>query len=115
MKCSFEFPLALLKNSILFNDYNFSLLPYIINYPQYKQFYLQKKNNTILDNGTIETGELFNLREFLKWIEILKPKEYVVPDQLNNFKGTMKTFKKFLKYKRTRYVVPQSLLLDCLF
>lgn len=49
-----------------------------------------KGRKTILDNGVFELGTAMDLRNFLKWIQILKPEYYIVPDVLEDGEGTIK-------------------------
>jgi hypothetical protein len=50
----------------------------------------------ILDNSIFELGQAYNADEFKKWIELLKPTEYIVPDALEDAQTTVKNMQNWV-------------------
>ena len=92
MKISHEVPLTLLKESRIFNDYDYALVHLFAKYPEYYRFFeesLKMGRTVYLDNSLYELGKSFDPGEFLKWINKLKPTYYIIPDTFWDAKGTM--------------------------
>lgn len=92
MKISHEVPLTLLKESRVFNDYDYALVHLFAKYPEYYRFFeesLKMGRTVYLDNSLYELGKSFDPGEFLKWINKLKPTYYIIPDTFWDAKGTM--------------------------
>lgn len=90
MQISHETPLALLKESRFFNDFDYALV-HLLNNPEYFNFYkesLEMGRTVYLDNSLYELGTAFNPEEYVKWINELNPTYYIIPD---TFWDTQKT------------------------
>ncbi len=91
MKISHEVPKELFEDSLKFNDYDYALVHLFDKDPEYLQFYKNCVNNNrhvILDNSIFELGEAYDNESFAKWVKVLKPTEYIIPDALENLEKT---------------------------
>lgn len=52
---------------------------------------------TILDNSIFELGEAFDMQKFADWVNKLKPTYYIVPDVLDDTRGTISNMSKWCK------------------
>ena len=89
---SHECPKALFENSLDFNDYDYALVHLFDEDPEYLAFYkkcVKQGRHVLLDNSIFELGEAYNNDKFAKWVEILKPTEYIVPDALEDMQKTI--------------------------
>ena len=59
--------------------------------------------HVLLDNSIFELGEAYDNDSFAKWVEILKPTEYIVPDALEDVEKTMKQME---EWNRTYKNIP---------
>ena len=95
MKISHEVPLSLLERSKHFNDYDY-VLPHLLDkYEQYKNFYLQAKQDErfiIMDNGLFE-GVTHTEQDLIEKINLIKPNIFIVPDVWNDANNTYKNAK----------------------
>ncbi len=92
MLISHEVPLSLLGKSIAFNDYDYALVHLFETEPLYYKFFeesLAQGRKVILDNSVFELGEAFNMNTFAKYVNQLKPTEYIIPDVLENMERTI--------------------------
>jgi hypothetical protein len=83
MKISHEVPLCLLKDSLLFNDYQYALVHLLEEDEDYRNHFIQCKNENIpiyLDNSLHELGTAIGGDILIKWSEILKPECVFIPD-----------------------------------
>jgi hypothetical protein len=83
VKISHEVPLCLLKDSINFNHYDYALVHLLDQEPEYAKYFIEVKEKgryIILDNSLHELGESYGDEGLLKWINILKPQEFIIPD-----------------------------------
>lgn len=93
---SHETPIALLKESLKYNDYEYVLAHLYNEEPEYKEFYKQsvrKGRHVLLDNSIFELGESFDPDAYAKIINDLRPTEYIVPDVLEDSDATIAKFK----------------------
>ena len=83
MKVSHEVPRCLLTASTEFNDYDYCL-PHLLDIDEeYKQYFIDARDNgryVIMDNSLHELGKAYNSQRLLHWIDELKPDEFIVPD-----------------------------------
>lgn len=96
IKISHESPLCLLKESRVYNDFDYALVHLFEKYPQYYDFFtesLKQGREVILDNSIFELGVAFDSVKFASWVLKLKPTWYVVPDSLENTDETIEQFK----------------------
>lgn len=95
---SHEVPLCLLKDSLLFNDYDYALVHLFEKYPEYYSFYkdsLKSGRRVILDNGAYELGTSFDETKYAAYIRELRPTEYIIPDVRNNSKENFNKLKEW--------------------
>jgi hypothetical protein len=100
MIISHEVPISLLEESRNFNDYSYALVHLFELYPQYYHFYLQEKQigrRVLLDNSIFELGKSFNHVKFAKYIDELRPDEYIIPDTLEDTIETCNSIENWLK------------------
>jgi hypothetical protein len=91
MKISHEVPKQLFEESLKFNDYDYALVHLFDKDPEYLQFYkncVGNNRHVILDNSIFELGEAYDNESFAKWVNELKPTEYIIPDALEDLERT---------------------------
>lgn len=79
IKISHEVPLCLLNRSIEFNDYDYCLPHLLDQYEEYKDFFLQSRDNgrhIMMDNSLHELGVPYSEDRLLYWLDELKPQEF---------------------------------------
>ena len=106
MLISHEVPKSLFEQSLTFNDYDYALVHLFDKDPEYLQFYKNSVKNgrhVLLDNSIFELGEAYDNDSFAKWVEELKPTEYIVPDALEDIH---KTIDQMEKWNRTYADLP---------
>ena len=89
---SHEVPMGMLEMSRSFNDYDYALVHLFKDNPDYFNFFVQSVamgRRVILDNSLYELGEAFDMAEYARWIEALKPTYYILPDTFWNSKATI--------------------------
>lgn len=90
-KISHEVPLSMLTQSLEFNDYQYCLVHLLEEQPKYLKHFKQCIKDgvhVLLDNSLFELGVAFNTEKFVKWIEELKPDEYIIPDAFDDMQTT---------------------------
>jgi len=98
LKISHEIPIAMLKKSRSFNDYEYALCHLFNEREDYRDFYIEsvkKERHVLLDNSIFELGTAFDSNEYAKIINELNPTEYIVPDVTDDMEGTISSFKKW--------------------
>ncbi len=101
IKVSHESPIALLPESILYNDYQYCLVHLMEEEPEYRDWFLGKyrairpDGEILLDNSIFELKEAFDSEKYAQWCEKIKPNYYIVPDVLESAYGTIANFKAF--------------------
>ena len=91
MLISHEVPKSLFNQSLEFNDYDYALVHLFDKDPEYLNFYkdcVAQGRHVLLDNSIFELGEAYDNESFAKWVEELKPTEYIVPDALEDLDKT---------------------------
>ena len=118
LKISHEVPLCFLKESLIWNDYQY-VLPHLIDqYPQYKTHMLEYREKPgsfiICDNGLFE-GVNHTTEDLLEKINLIRPDVFVVPDAWNdstitnrNAKHWMMNFKNILPEETNLMAVCQG-------
>jgi len=115
MLISHESPLALLKESFEYNDYDYFLYHLIAKYPEYENHIKESKNRhriSILDNSAYElynhsTGESdYDIKEFVRCIKDYIPTYYILPDYFNDGEKTIQLAKNFLKKYKIKNSTP---------
>lgn len=82
-KVSHEVPKALLRESLAFNSYQYCLPHLMEQDEEYRNFFLKCKKDGVeiyLDNSLHELGTSVSDELLLKWINILEPTTFFVPD-----------------------------------
>jgi hypothetical protein len=83
LKVSHEVPRCLLYDSENFNDYDYALVHLLEEDETYREYFLEARDKgryIILDNSLHELGEAYNDAGLLKWVERLRPNEFIIPD-----------------------------------
>ena len=83
IKISHEVPRCLLYDSENFNDYDYALVHLLEEDETYREYFLEARDKgryIILDNSLHELGVAFNDAGLLKWVEELRPNEFIIPD-----------------------------------
>jgi len=99
IEVSHESPLSLLEQSLSYNDYCYALVHLFEQYPEYFNFFKTAKDIhdkcVYLDNSIFELGKSFESKKYSEWINKLEPNLYIVPDDLEDSKETIKKFYTF--------------------
>ena len=83
IKISHETPLCLLEDSKYFNDYDYALVHLLDESPEYAEYFMGARaigRHIILDNSLHELGESYGDEGLLKWVDKLRPQEFIIPD-----------------------------------
>ena len=83
IKISHEVPLCLLEESLTFCDYQYALPHLLESNETYRLHFLRCKNKGIeiyMDNSLHELGHSMEADVLLKWIDILEPSNFFIPD-----------------------------------
>lgn len=83
VKISHETPLCLLKDSKYFNNYDYALVHLLDESPEYAEYFMESRaegRHIILDNSLHELGESYGDEGLLKWVDKLRPQEFIIPD-----------------------------------
>ena len=87
IKIAHESPKSIFEEVQRFTDYDYALVHLFEEDEQYlNQFKeaVNKGREVILDNSIFELEEAFDADKFAKWIEVLRPTWYIVPDALED-------------------------------
>lgn len=98
MLVSHETPISILEQSKSYNDYDYALVHLFETQPEYFSFFkrsLAAGREVLLDNSIFELGESFDPEKYVKYINELNPTFFIVPDVLEDAKGTMSSWNKF--------------------
>ena len=99
MKVSHESPVSILDISREYNDFDYCLVHLLDQYPLYKDFFKSARQiynrEVLLDNSIFELGKAFDSREFWVKAKEIAPNMFIVPDVLEDAKGTIESFKAF--------------------
>lgn len=97
---SHEVPLALLKDSLEFNDYQYALVHLFEKYPKYLEHFEMCRDTgqrVILDNSLFELGTAFDIHTFRKWVVRMRPTEYIIPDAFGDTQTTLENAQKWME------------------
>jgi len=97
---SHETPIALLTDSLQYNDYDYCLVHLMEQEPEYRDFFIKSSElgrRILLDTSIFELGEAFDLEKYAHWVKTLKPYEYILPDVLEESAKTVENSKKFIE------------------
>jgi len=95
---SHESPISILTESLQYNDYDYCLVHLLEQKPEYADFFKRSKSlnrEILLDNSIFELGTSFEPSKFAKYVELLQPNWYIVPDVLEDGYATIESFNKF--------------------
>ena len=98
IKIAHEAPLSIFDEVQELTDYDYALVHLFDESEEYYSKFataLAKGRKVILDNSIFELGEAFDADKYADYICSLLPTEYIVPDVLNDYKGTVNSFKAF--------------------
>lgn len=100
MKIAHEAPIALLTEVSERTDYDYALVHLFEKYPEYYSFFkksLKSGREVILDNSIFELGSSFDMKEFYKYVKELSPTYYIIPDVLEDYRGTIENLHKWME------------------
>ena len=83
IKISHEVPFCLLEDSLSFNDMQYALPHLLESNEEYRNHFLKCKKNGVeiyLDNSLHELGYAMDDTTLIKWMEILEPSTFFIPD-----------------------------------
>lgn len=92
IKIAHEAPKSIFEKVQKLTDYDYALVHLFEEDPEYFEMFrkaLENGREVILDNSVFELGEAFDPERFVYWINKLKPTYYIVPDVLEDVKGTV--------------------------
>jgi hypothetical protein len=92
MKLSMEIPTALLKTISSLVDLDFILAQFVLEDPDYAEFFRKSTRFKILDNGFHERGEPLSLTEIAEAAERCAPNVVIAPDWLGDAARTYEGF-----------------------
>ncbi len=99
IEVSHESPISCLAKSLEYNDYAYALVHLFEESQEYYEFFDNLRKTTdipvLLDNSIFELGTAFDSVDYLKWIEILNPNYYIVPDVLFDGEKTIDSWMDF--------------------
>ena len=100
VKISHETPFCLLEKSLEFNDYQYALPHLLESNEEYRNHFLKCKEMGIeiyLDNSLHELGYAMDADTLLKWIDILKPSNFFIPDVWEDYAASIRNAKQWAK------------------
>jgi len=116
MKVSHELPLKLLGESAKLNDYDYFLPHLAEEYQEYADYFIQARKDgryIIMDNSLHELGAAMGDDILHKWLYIIEPNEFIVPDVWEQPKATIENArvwsKKSVPKHTTKVAVAQGL------
>jgi hypothetical protein len=93
VKISHETPFCLLEKSLEFNDYQYALVHLLESNEEYRNHFLKCKEKGIeiyLDNSLHELGYAMDNQTLLKWIDILRPSNFFIPDVWEDYTASVR-------------------------
>jgi hypothetical protein len=100
VKISHETPFCLLEKSLEFNDYQYALPHLLESNEEYRNHFLKCKEMGIeiyLDNSLHELGYAMDADTLLKWIDILRPSNFFIPDVWEDYAASIRNAKQWAK------------------
>jgi hypothetical protein len=97
---SHEVPFCLLEKSLDFCDYQYALPHLLESNEEYRNHFLKCKEMGIeiyLDNSLHELGYAMDADTLLKWIDILKPSNFFIPDVWEDYAASIRNAKQWAK------------------
>jgi hypothetical protein len=99
MKIAHEAPLSIVREVDSLTDYSYFLVHLFEESPEYLQWakeVVASGRENILDNSIFELEEAFDADKFAKWVEVIKPTYYIVPDALEKKDQTIEQYANFM-------------------
>ncbi len=100
IKVSHESPISVLEHSLTYNDYAYALVHLFETHPRYYDFFKNLSECSdipvLLDNSIFELKTAFDPKKYAKWIGLLNPNYYIVPDVLEDSEGTIDAWKNWM-------------------
>ena len=96
IKVSHETPFCMLEKSLEFNDYQYALVHLLESNKEYRNHFLKCKEMGVeiyLDNSLHELGYAMDNPTLLKWIDILRPSNFFVPDVWESYSESVRNAK----------------------
>lgn len=93
IKTFHEAPLYWFDKVQSITDGDYALVHLMEENPEYLDKFIQareKGRHVILDNSVFELEVPFDVNTFAKWVELVKPTEYIIPDKLEDAETTVK-------------------------
>lgn len=115
MKISHELPLSLLKYGYEWNNYDYCLPIFMEKYKEYYDYFIQARKDErfiLLDNSLFE-GYIHTDSYLIENIELLQPDIFIVPDEWNNSKATIKNAKKWINEYKNDLPLRTNLMAVC--
>lgn len=103
IKTNCELPWAMISNGLneTLNDYDFILFHLCKDHPEYMKHFTNRRNRlSIMDNSAYEffiKGEQLDLNEFAEYVNMVKPRMYLLPDKLMDKEATLRMSEEFLR------------------
>lgn len=85
IKVSHEAPISILSYIGKLNDYQYCLPHLLDESLRYREYFKLSSNYIIMDNSMHELGEPYSKDKLLRWIDEIKPNEFIIPDKLEDF------------------------------
>jgi hypothetical protein len=108
VKISHETPFCLLEKSLEFNDYQYALPHLLESNEEYRNHFLKCKEMGIeiyLDNSLHELGYAMDADTLLKWIDILRPSNFFIPDVWEDYAFSIRNAKQWAKVELPSEVI----------
>lgn len=91
IKIAHEAPIVNMDSVRRHTDYSYALVHLLEEEPEYVKYFEKRRDEgdeVILDNSIFELGEAFDADRYEYWINRLKPTWYIIPDVLEDLRGT---------------------------
>jgi len=98
IKVSHETPFCMLEKSLEFNDYQYALVHLLESNEEYRNHFLKCKEMGVeiyLDNSLHELGYTMDADTLLKWVNILEPSTFFVPDVWEDYSASVRNAKQW--------------------
>lgn len=99
IKIAHESPKSYFESIQRETDYDYALVHLFEEDPQYLSMFkkaIAGGREVILDNSIFELGTAFELNRFMSWVQEIQPTWYIVPDVLEDSRGTIESMRNFL-------------------
>jgi hypothetical protein len=112
-KISHETPICLLEESKNFCDYQYALVHLLEKDENYRNHFLNCKQQGIeiyLDNSLHELGYAMDNATLLKWVNILEPSNFFIPDVWQNYNASIVNAKEWSKIQLPKGVTKVAVI-----